>query len=291
MPSWWVMAFSPLAVNDRCRAWLEASIGPCAIGPPFPRATSATVVPVDTDGRRFVLKWFTWSEFVAEDSDRARREAFGLGLASSVGVPAPSVVNLDPDGEATGHPALLMTAVSGSSLPRPDDWPARAAAVAARLHASHAAVDRQHERFVPEPFVPRWASDLGVWDEAIGVVAELAPIEEAVIHRDLHRWNMHWVDGELTGVVDWLSVCHGPIGEDVAHVWINEVLEGDAAAGAAFRDAYVEVSVRGWDARWEVQSALDMLPAYVSDEAVEAWGSPLDRSRLEDCLRFALRCL
>ena len=282
------MGFSPIDVTDRCRAWLTAAVGPCSVGVPYAPATTATVLPVQTEFARFVLKWFTWDRFVAEDPDRVPHEVEGLELARAAGVRAPAVVAADPDGSATGHPAMLMTEVPGASLPRPSDWSRRAAEVAARLHAVQAESSYRHFPFVPRPFTPRWASDLGLWDDAVGAVAELEEADEAVIHRDLHRWNMHWHGGELAGVVDWLSVCRGPIGEDVGRVWVNEVLEGQPREGEAFRTAYVARAGRYWDPRWELQSAIDMLPAYEGEDAVEAWGTPVRRARLEDCLRIGL---
>lgn len=282
------MGFAPLALTDRCLGWVVGAVGPCSVGEALSGSTTATVVPVNTSTASYVLKWFTWAGFVAEDRQRVSHEAFGLDVARSAGVPAPTVVATDPDGSETGHPALLMTAVPGAPLPRPRDWPQLAADVALRLHDLDAVSPYRHLAYVPDPFVPRWASDDHLWNEAIATTRGLEASGEAIIHRDLHRWNMLWSGGDLTGVVDWLSVCRGPIGEDVARVWINEVLEGLPEQGAAFRDAYVAKASRRWDARWEVQAVLDMLPAYESDDAVQAWGNPTTRARLEDCLRIAL---
>lgn len=282
------MGFSPLELTDRCAAWIEGVVGTCTFGQPLRGATTATVVPVSTPTADYVLKWFTWAAFVAEDSHRATHEALGLELARSLQVPAPDPVALDPHGDSTGHPAVLMTAVPGASLPRPDDWAVRAAVAAARLHTGEADVPYVHRPFVPDPVVPVWAGDRRLWQEALSVVGPLTDADEGIVHRDLHRWNMHWHDGALTGFVDWLSVCRGPIGEDVARVWINEVIEGDPSAGSDFRSAYRAVSNLTWDLRWEVQSVIDMLPAYRSEAAVHAWGTPVGRAKLEDCLRIAL---
>ena len=266
-------------------------MGRCTVGDPLPGATTATVVPVVTDAHRYVLKWFTWDRFLAEDRGRVAHEVFGLELGRSAGLPTPEVVATDPDGSVTGHPAILMTAVSGSSLPRPRDWPEQAARAAVRLHQLEAPCPYRHSSFFPGPFAPQWATDPRLWSDAIAVCAELEPTTEAIIHRDFHRWNMHWHEDRLAGIVDWLSVCAGPIGEDVARVWVNEFLEGQPAEGRAFRDAYLETSQRSWDMRWELQSVLDMLPVYESDDAVHNWGDEVSRRRLEDCLRFALGLL
>ncbi len=285
------MVFESQPVTDRCRSWLTAQVGDCSIGSPLSGATTATVVPVVAPHGEYVLKWFTWESFVAEEPERVAHEADGLKIASAAQVPAPRVVAIDPDGEQTGHPAILMTRVGGASLPRPHDWPKQAALAAARLHASAAPVSWSHVRYFPEPFVPDWVSDAGLWHDALTVVADLSDFDATVIHRDLHRWNMHWEDGSLAGIVDWLSVCSGPVGEDVGRVWINEVLEGQPDEGLRFREAYAEVADRSWDLRWELQSAIDMLPAYISEQAVHEWGDPERRVRLEQCVRSALDLL
>ncbi len=285
------MGFSPLGLTDRCRAWLVDAVGPCDVGTPLSGATTATVVPVHAGQRAYVLKWFTWSVFVEEDPARVAHEVHGLELARLARIPAPRVVATDDDGTATGHPALLMTAVAGASLPRPTAWPAEAARAAVRLHELDAASPHQHAPYSPNPLVPEWAHDASVWQEALAVVADLDPTAEAIIHRDLHRWNLHWHQGSLAGVVDWLSACRGPVGEDVGRVWVNEILEGDPDAGTAFRAAYVRIAPWTWDTRWELQSVLDMLPTYESESAVHQWGIPTTRSRLEGCLRVALQRL
>lgn len=282
------MGFTPVELTPRCRAWIEGNVGPSRYEPAVATATTATVIRIHSGDRHYVLKWFTWDAFVAEDPDRVGHEIFGLGIARAAGLPAPRVVASDADGSATGHPAVLMTAVPGAPLPRPPDWPHRAALATARLHDLEAESRYRHEPYWPVPFVPTWAIDGGLWREAISVCAHLQPASESIIHRDLHRWNMLWQGDRLAGVVDWLSVCSGPVGEDVGRVWINEVLEGNPSEGEAFRNAYGAIAGMSWDTGWELQAALDMLPGYESDEAVNAWGTPPLRQRIEDCLRLAL---
>lgn len=284
------MSFVPHPMTDRCRAWLEAQVGPCTVGAPIEGATTATVVPVRSASREYVLKWFTWDRFLDEEPDRVTRETHGLALADQAGVPAPGMVAADFDGAATGFPALLMTQIAGASLPRPRDWSVEAARAAIGLHSLDGLTPHHHSPYNPEPFMPSWAEDAALWSDALSVVSDLGLSGEAIIHRDLHRWNMHWHEGRLSGVVDWLSACRGPIGEDVGRVWINEVLEGDPQGGAAFRAAYAAEGP-AWDFRWEVQSVLDTLPAYESEEAVHGWGDPVSRVRLEASLALSLRQL
>lgn len=280
--------FAPVDVTSRCRRWMTLHIGPCRVAAPLPNATTATVVPVTAEDRHYILKWFTWEPFIAESRSRVEHEAQGLDAAHRAGVPAPSLVAIDPTGTATGHPAILMSSIRGASFPRPRTWPDLAAAAAVQLHESGVAVHRDHVLYNPDPFAPDWAEDGSVWEAAIAAAADATPERHAVIHRDLHRWNMLWSEGRLSGIVDWLSVSNGPVGEDIGRVWVNEVLEGDPDEGSAFRAAYRRRAAREWDARWELQAVLDMLPAFDGEAAVHEWGTPLQRRRLEACLRNAV---
>jgi len=46
------------------------------------------------------------------------------------------------------------------------------------------------------------------------------------LHCDYHPNNIHWVDGEICAVVDWLGACTGSLAGDLAHCrWNLAILD------------------------------------------------------------------
>ncbi len=73
---------------------------------------------------------------------------------------------------------------------------------------------------------------------------------DAFIHRDFHPANLLWVDGRLTGVVDWVNACVGPAGVDTAHCRVNlAILWGAEAADRQLPG----------DPAWDVEAAMGAL--------------------------------
>ncbi|HXH01850.1 MAG TPA: homoserine kinase [Candidatus Competibacteraceae bacterium] len=127
-----------------------------------------------------------------------------------------------------GKPALLCERLPGVSVMRPE--PTHCAAVGAALARLHLAGRGFPERRA-DPRGPRWwpqamvrlLPQLDAEDAAL-LRAELAfqaalPREclpQGVIHADLFRDNALFVDGALSGLVDFYYACHGPWLYDLA---------------------------------------------------------------------------
>ena len=74
--------------------------------------------------------------------------------------------------------------------------------------------------------VPSWAADRGVWERAIALAHEPAPLlPERFIHRDFHPGNTLWEGAQLTGIVDWTTGSRGPGAVDLGHLRWNLVVD------------------------------------------------------------------
>ena len=91
------------------------------------------------------------------------------------------------------------------------------------------------------------------------------------IHRDYHPTNVLWHSGgAINGVVDWINVCRGPVGVDVAHCRTNLAQMYGPETADRFLDAYL-VAAEGfvYDPYWDIDSLLDM--SYPEPTFYEPW--------------------
>jgi len=186
-----------------------------------------------------VLRQWTPSvwDTTADAPQFVERERHVLRGLESTDIPAPRVLAVDPTGESTGVPALLMTRVPGRKDLTPTDpkaWLRQIAGMAARIHELD--VDAEpywwKKRDVP---VPPWASRPADWRAAADLVRGPAPAHEVrFAHGDYQHFNFLWQRGRLTGVVDWVVACRGPADVDVGHCRLNLAVLYSAELAAAF---------------------------------------------------------
>jgi len=87
--------------------------------------------------------------------------------------------------------------------------------------------------------IPSWAEDLGAWHALHDRVRAGAPkTREGFVHRDYHPGNVLWEGGTVSGVVDWVNACIGPLEVDVAHCRPNLAVTHGIEAADAFDSAY-----------------------------------------------------
>ena len=206
--------------------------------------------------RKLVLKRFK------PGAVTARLEFENLALALSGPVATPEPVALDEAGGWFGTPALVMTALEG----RPDLVPADPKQWARQLATALAAV---HETPVPELLSPRpepiWKRWMP-WVEppdgqmkaitgAVRRLREAAGAEPVVFsHGDYHPGNLLFHEGEVSGVVDWLSAHLQPRHYDVAYCRKDLAVHPGGDLAEQFLGAYeAEVGIRLKDiALWDV---------------------------------------
>jgi len=211
-----------------------------------------------------------WRETDAEFDPR--REIVVLEAASRARVPAPEVVAADADGDRCGEPALLLTRLAGDPSQRPQDASDLLGQIAELMELVHSA-DAGSPLAVPayrryrlpgELRPPDDAPRPEVWREAIEIASQQPPVgRSCFIHRDFHPGNLLWLDGRLTGLVDWSYGSWGPAAADLATMRWNLALQYGADTAEGFVDAHR--SVRGGSSDhspyWDVVTILDLLDA------------------------------
>ena len=164
--------------------------------------------------------------------DAAAREAAILKALDGLDGWAPKLIDVDPVGQRTGEPSILITRVPG----RADITsmsPARAAEqlgrVLARIHAVPLArFSRLREGMVAVP-----PSAIGQVPAAVlAADGHRLRVEEAVLtHYDYWSGNVLWDNQTIAGIVDWSGASRAPRGFDVSWCRLDLVLlHGDAAA-------------------------------------------------------------
>jgi aminoglycoside phosphotransferase (APT) family kinase protein len=206
---------------------------------------------------------------VRREPDVAVREAASLQQAARAGLPAPELVATDRDGSYCGVPATLVSRVRGEVVLQPGNWHEwlkGLADTAAQIHRVDAAGFRwKYRRYNDREAlaVPSWSRQPEAWKEAIDIVQGPAPpYRECFIHRDYHPSNVLWLNGRISGVVDWVNACRGPAGIDVA--WGRHNLANLHAVSVAddFLAAYIAAarSEFEYDPYWDLMSVVELLP-------------------------------
>ncbi len=231
---------------------------------------------VDDEPRAVVLRQFDNEEWLEQEPDLARHEAEALRRAGALlGERAPHIIAYDESGASTGMPAVLMTRLEGTVDLMPPDigmWLDELAAAIACVHAGGGNEDGNEAEFAWRYFAYwdvdqmvsaqwEWSQVPDMWRRAVELVrGGMPPYRARFIHRDYHPTNVLWVDGRVSGVVDWVNACYGPAGIDVGHCRVNLAQLYGVEVADAFLDAYQRHAGEAfvYDVYWDVRSLLDM---------------------------------
>lgn len=253
----------------KAKDWMQSEIGVAIQSMErLPGSTSSILYEVKTDNSTIVLRQFDNEEWLLEEPDLVQHEAASLQHASANGLPAPSLIAFDETGKTSGLPSLLMTKVEGEVELLPDDfnkWADELAKILVAIHritandfpwvyASYTTRD--------EVEIPKWTKKPARWQTAFDQLhAETPSFRETFIHRDFHPTNVLWLDGEVSGVVDWPNACRGPAGIDVGHCRVNLALLYGMEIADLFLAAYEKHAGSSfiYDSYWDIVSAFDIL--------------------------------
>lgn len=255
------------------------SIRSMGVGATTLHAVDAGADPV----RRLVVRRFHDLERLRTDPWYVpANEAAVLELLDDTEVPAPRLLAADPYGRICDVPALLTTRMPGRTTARPWDMTAYLSAMATALARVHEVpVEAELPAFAPyyEPMLhgarrpPSWSASPELWQRVFDAVSSPAPqTPSGFIHRDFHPGQVVWSGVRLTGIVDWMTGCHGPYGIDLARMRLNLALDYGVDLAERFEIAYRQVTGRDarhphWDLLDAADAILDMPPPQTQEMA------------------------
>ena len=217
---------TPVALDQPTRRWVErvwdrevATVGALSGG------VTSTMLRLDAaDGAVAALRLMTKEPWRRHAPGLLTRERDVQRLLVGTGVPVPTSLGLDAEGHETSAPAHLMSLLPGrTELRRLDaEVLARLWQLADTIHAVEPGADRprafQSWAHKAKRVLPAWSARDDLWHRAFRLLEEPPPdVEPCFLHRDLHLGNVLWLDGRVTGVVDWVETSWGPAELDVAH--------------------------------------------------------------------------
>lgn len=261
--------------------WIEAELGSTVIDVlPLPGGLSSAIHRLELlDGRTVVLRRHVLAEWMEREPNVPADEAKVLGLLGSLGLPVetPALILADVDGSEADVPAIVMTEVAGRpdlAPPDPEGWARGLAECLAWIHTvdpemvSSLGPWRRWDE--PNRPIPTWTAVPDRWREAKQRAPVELPIDQpCFLHRDFHPANVHWIETEVVGVVDWLGACIGEPAADLAHCRWNLAILDSAQLADTFTDHYRELT--GYGADTTPYDLSTVLSAPVGPFPVFAW--------------------
>jgi aminoglycoside phosphotransferase (APT) family kinase protein len=205
---------------------------------------------------------------------------------------APTLLACDVDGSQVGYSASLQTRLPGRPTPSPlsvDRW-VRGLAEATRAIRDADVPAEGFDSFVPwwpeDRLTPAWSVAPDRWSEAAERLRESPPVggSTGLVHRDLHPGNVLFHRGTVSGVVDWVHACKGPVEVDISRCRVQiALLVGMEAADAYLH--YCDDLTRTYDPRWDALVAIELSP-WVQDivECYEELGAHLSITQVRATL-------
>jgi aminoglycoside phosphotransferase (APT) family kinase protein len=259
------------------RLWIEEAVGPGArivrvAQMPQAQMRLDAIDVEDAHGatHELVLRRYEDSERLAGDPwYRPRNEVTALELLEPTPVPAPRLLAHDLHGRAFDTPALLTTRLPGSVVTVPadlDDYLEQLARMLPLIHAIDGAGRLPDyapyypdDRLVPPP----WSERPGLWERVFEVATGPAPpSRRCFIHRDYHPYNVLWVDGRISGVLDWPTAAWGPPGIDLARLRLDVAHDIGPDVAERFLRIHAAVTDEGddHDPHWDLVDLADCIP-------------------------------
>ena len=248
------------------RSWVTAAVGVGSVvvrSRRLPGATSSVVRALDVIGRsgtrhRLVLRSYEDRSRDSVEPRAVEREVAALAVAARTGLSVPEVIASDAE---AGR--VLMTRLPGRpTMSGGSDWlPALARTVlAADSVAAPSEIDGYAHWYAIDDGVPEWSRRVPSWRRALEHLAtsRFPQAPSRFIHRDFHPANVLWSRGRITGVVDWVNGCRGPIEADIAMARVNLALVAGVEAADVFL-ALCGPDIAGrYDPVWDLTVACSM---------------------------------
>ena len=108
---------------------------------------------------------------------------------------------------------------------------------------------------------PSWWQSAEVWNSAQEITRREPDYTPRFIHRDYHPVNVLWTGERISGVVDWINACMGPVGIDLAHCRLNlALMYGQTIADQVLHAYITHNETYRHDPYWDLEDALGALP-------------------------------
>ncbi|HUG05861.1 MAG TPA: aminoglycoside phosphotransferase family protein [Candidatus Limnocylindria bacterium] len=244
-----------------------------------------------------------YREYEHDAAEAVRREYAALTAVSAATVLAPKPILADASGEVIGDPLIVMSFFPGAPLPPStdaDEWVQQMADGLVAVHATPLDQLPAHFRRGETP-AERVARIVGsppkttdaLWDEVAAVLPRAGDSVTAnastLIHGDYWFGNTIWLDGRLTGIIDWddariadpaldVSIARNDIvvfsGPPMANLFLAQYERARGPlAGLVFWDLVACLSPIKWLAGWvEGYQELGVdLPLPEARARLEAW--------------------
>lgn len=254
-------------VRDEAVAWAESILGePVVEVTELSGGFTSTMLALSQpSGARSVLRLMTNEPWRTHGADLTRRERAAQVELVATPVPAPVSLGLDDEGAATGVAAHLMSRLPGAPTANVDDTTLAAMAeMLATIHDVHPSEpfrDYQSWAWEAKWVVPTWTCHPTAWARSFEILTEEPPtFEPTFLHRDFSHRNLLWIDGRISGVVDWVETSTGPAWLDAAHAATNLAVGYGPEQAASFLRAYAAVTGTRPDRYWLLMDAVGFLP-------------------------------
>lgn len=254
----------------------------------------------------WVMRIIQDEAWIQEEPNLPIHEKEALLAACEAGMPAPVWIASDPDGRECGYPAVLMSCLPGKVVLERQASPAWLQALGvpiARLHSASAReIEWNYFTYVALDTleVPVWTEEPAAWRSILDTVQGPRPeYTPCLIHRDYHPANVLWVEGAISGIVDWINACVGPAGIDTGHCRLNLVQLYGVQAADDFLEAYLAApgaSLLAANPYWDMLCLVEILPGPPGvykgweDLGLEGLTPELIRRRLDEyAVRLAVK--
>ena len=232
---------------------------------------------------QLVLRQYTNGSRLANEPDVVEHEAAALIAAFDEDLPCPRLIAFDSDAVRCDIPSILMTRMPGAPDLLPVDlsaWLNELAGTLASIHQVQQVDLRRQYRLwidVDQLEIPSWADNASTWKalhERIAVGPP--PATEGFLHRDYHPGNMLWQNGHISGIVDWVNGCTGPLEVDVSHCRKNLAILHGIESAETFDRRYRDLTGAPIpDAYWDACAIADYDPDLNGYMAFRSFGVPI----------------